>query len=264
MEAKHQVTTAQDRRESIAKMLEERESLTVSELIARFKVTDTSIRHDLTVLEQAGKLQRVRGGAITPTSARSVSSFAALARQNAQEKRRIGRVAADLVRPGDVVLLDSGSTVAEVAVQMPGALRGPHAITIVSHSLPVIDEVGSWPQPHLICLGGLFLPDRQASVGPMTLADLRELSADIAFIGCDGLTVEGGLTTPHMLIAEVGAAMAARARRVVVVADASKLGTAGFTPIVGLDAVHALVTDDRADPAFLAELRRCGLEVVVV
>ena len=135
------MTTAQDRRESIAKMLEERESLTVSELIARFKVTDTSIRHDLTVLEQAGKLQRVRGGAITPTSARSVSSFAALARQNAQEKRRIGRVAADLVRPGDVVLLDSGSTVAEVAVQMPGALRGPHAITIVSHSLPVIDEV---------------------------------------------------------------------------------------------------------------------------
>ena len=98
----------------------------------------------------------------------------------------------------------------------------------------------------------------------MTLADLRELSADLAFIGCDGLTLEVGLTTPHMLLAEVGAAMAARARRVVAVADATKLGNAGFTPIVGIDAVHVLVTDEHADPALVADLRRRGLEVLVV
>lgn len=187
---------------------------------------------------------------------------------NAEELRdrldRIGRVAAELVNQGDVVLLDSGSTVAEVAAQMPGSLRAPNAVTVVSHSLPVIEEVGSWQQPHLICLRGLFLPDHQASVGPMTLADLRELSADLAFIGCDGLTLEVGLTTPLMLIAEVGAAMAARARRVVAVADATKLGNAGFTLIVGIDAVHVLVTDERADPALVAELRRRGLEVLVV
>ena len=62
----------------------------------------------------------------------------------------------------------------------------------------------------------------------------------------------------------VGAAMAARARRVVAVADATKLGNAGFTPIVGIDAVHVLVTDERADPALVADLRRRGLEVLVV
>lgn len=258
------MTKAQDRRDRIARMMEERESVTLSELVEHFKVTDTSIRHDLTVLEGAGRLFRVRGGAVSPSVRRAGSAFAAKARENQPEKRRIGRVAAELVRPGDVALFDSGSTVAEVAAQMPVALRAPQAMTVVSHSLPVVQEAGSWQQPHVICLGGLFLPDFQASVGPLTLANLRELNADIVFLGCDGLTLEGGLTTPHMLIAEVGSAMAARARRVVAVADSTKLGTTGFTRIVGIDAVHVLVTDDGADKHLIADLRERGVQVVVV
>ncbi len=79
------------------------------------------------------------------------------------------------------------------------------------YSLPVIDEIGGWEAPHLVCLGGLYLPDYRAFVGPQTVAGLRELTADIIFLGCDGLTVEAGLTTPHVLVAEVGAMMAARA-----------------------------------------------------
>lgn len=258
------MTNAQDRRDRIARMMEERESVTLSELVEHFKVTDTSIRHDLTVLEEAGRLFRVRGGAVSPSARRAGSTFAAKARVNLPEKRRIARVAAELVRPGDVALFDSGSTVAEVAAQMPAALRAPHAMTVVSHSLPVVEEAGSWQQPHVICLGGLLLPDYQASVGPLTLANLRELSADIVFLGCDGLTLEGGLTTPHMLIAEVGSAMAARARRVVAVADSTKLGTTGFTRIVGIDAVHVLVTDNGADKNLIAELRDKDVEVIVV
>ncbi|MHB8332467.1 MAG: DeoR/GlpR family DNA-binding transcription regulator, partial [Candidatus Dormibacteria bacterium] len=100
-------------------------------------------------------------------------------------------------------------------------------------------------------------------VGPLTLANLHDLTADVAFLGCDGLTVEGGLTTPHMLIAEVGSALAASARRVVVLADASKLGRVGFTPIVPLDAVNVLVTDERADPDIVAQIRAAGIEVLL-
>jgi DeoR/GlpR family transcriptional regulator of sugar metabolism len=257
------VTTAQARRDSIAKMVEERETLSVAELMTQFGVTDTSIRHDLTLLEDAGKLRRVRGGAVSRASARLTGSFPARDREHPLEKRRIGLAAAGLVQAGNVVLFDSGSTVTEIAVHIPGVLRAPQAITMVTSSLPVIQEVGTWEQPHLICLGGLYLPDYQASVGPVTLGNLRELSADIAFLGCDGLTVEGGLSTPHMLMAEVGAAMAARARRVVAVADSSKLGRAGFTPIVGLDAINVLVTDDGADAELIAQIRELGIEVVL-
>ncbi|MGC8628263.1 MAG: DeoR/GlpR family DNA-binding transcription regulator [Acidimicrobiales bacterium] len=257
------MNNAQERRNLIAKMVEERDQLTIADLIDRFQVTDTSIRHDLSVLEEAGRLVRVRGGAVSSSASRPTSTFAVKAKEKQREKKRIGRAAAELIQTGDVVLFDSGSTVAQVAAQMPGRLKLPHAITVVSHSLAVIQEVSSWPQPHCICLGGLFLPEFQASVGPMTLAGLRELNAQIAFLGCDGLTVEGGLTTPHQLIAEVGSAMAARAKRVVAVADTSKLGMSGFTRIVGIDAIHVLVTDTLADPDLLEEVRRQGVEVIV-
>ncbi len=257
------MTIAKMRRDTIAKMIEERDTLSVAELMAQFKVTDTSIRHDLMVLEEAGNLRRVRGGAVSRAGAQPNGLFAARARENRGEKRRIGRAAAGLVQAGDVVLFDSGSTVAEVAAHVPGTLRSSHTITVVTHSLPVIQEVGTWEQPHLICLGGLYLPDYRASVGPVTLADLRELNADVAFLGCDGLTVDGGLSTPHMLIAEVGAAMAARARRIVVVADGSKVGRAGFTPIVALERVNVLVSDDHADAGLIAEIRELGIEVVL-
>ncbi len=229
----------------------------------QFGVTDTSIRHDLTLLQEAGRLRRVRGGAMVNGGVRITSPALARGREHLAEKRRIGQLAAALVHDGEVVLFDSGSTVVQVALHLQGTLRSPGSVTLVTHSLQVMEEVGTWDQPHLICLGGLYLPDYRALVGPVTTAALRDLSADVAIIGCDGLTIEGGLTTPHMLIAEVGSALAARARRVVVVADASKLGRIGFTPIVGLDAVTVLVTDDRADPQLVADLRQRGIEVLV-
>jgi DeoR/GlpR family transcriptional regulator of sugar metabolism len=252
--------SADARRDSIVRILEERDRVSVTELMEQFNLTDTSIRHDLVLLEGAGRLRRVRGGAVSRSS-RGYAPTLARAREKLTEKRRIGRIAGSLVRAGDVVLFDSGSTVAQVAAQIPVALRSAHAITVVTHSLPVIEEVGTWDQPHLICLGGMYLPEHQALVGPVTLGDLRELTADIAFLGCDGLTIEAGLTTPHMLVAEVGSAMATRARRVVAVADASKLGRAGFTPIVAVDEVDVLVTDEGADPTLVLELRQRGIDV---
>ena len=160
---------AQARRNSIAKLLDERDSVSVAELTARFGVTDTSIRHDLTLLQGAGKLRRIRGGAVTHLSSRVSTIAMARSRENLAEKRRIGRAAGGLIREGDAVFFDSGSTVAQVATQIPSALRGSDVITVVTHSLPVIEEVGGWEQPHLICLGGLYLPSHQASVGPVTL-----------------------------------------------------------------------------------------------
>ncbi len=146
---------------------------------------------------------------------------------------------------------------------MPSSLRGASVITAVTHSLPVIEEIGSWDSPHLVCLGGLYLPDYRAFVGPQAIASLRELTADTVFLGCDGLTVENGLTTPHILVAEVGAVATSRARRTIVVADASKLGRQGFTPIVPLSDVDVLITDTDADPDLVAGIRDVGVEVLL-
>ncbi len=251
-----------ERQEGILALLEHAGRVSVGELTERFGVTDVSIRRDLAALEEVGRLRRVHGGAITAARGRHDSGYRLRAREHREEKARIGACAAGMIRSGHVVVFDSGTTVAQVAAHVAGPLRRPGAITVVTNSLAVIDEVGAWESPHLICLGGLYLPAYQATVGPQTVADMRELSADIAFIGCDGLTAETGLTTPHVLVAEVGAIMAARAQRVVAVADGSKIGRRGLTPIAPLDTVNVLVTDATADPLELERARQLGIEVV--
>ncbi len=255
--------SARERRDEIARLVEESERVSVAELTGRFHVTDASIRRDLMILEDAGRLRRVHGGALTRLDARARGTYATKLREHREQKARLGAAAARLIRTGDVAFFDSGTTVAQVAAHVPAALRRASAITVVTHSIPVIDEIGDWESPHLICLGGLYLPDYQALVGPRTVAALRDLSADIVFLGCDGLSWEAGLTTPHMLVAEVGATMASRSRRVVAVADSSKLGRQGFTPIVPLAAIQALITDDAADPGEIERLRRFGIEVIL-
>jgi DeoR/GlpR family transcriptional regulator of sugar metabolism len=254
---------ARERRAEIARLVAELERVSVADLTGRFLVTDASIRRDLVILEDEGRLRRVHGGAVGGAATRQFGTYAGKARERRGEKARIGAAAAAMISAGDVVFLDSGTTVAAVAARIPGPLRRANAITVVTHSLPVVEEIGAWESPHLICLGGLYLPDYRALVGPQTVAGLRELSADVVFLGCEGLNMGDGLTTPHVLVAEVGAIMAARARRVVVVADASKLGQTGFTPIVPLAAVDTLVTDSSANPEHLARIRAAGVQVIL-
>jgi DeoR/GlpR family transcriptional regulator of sugar metabolism len=251
------------RREQIASLLDVVPRVSVAELAEHFRVTDVSIRRDLTFLEEQGLLRRVHGGAVAATREHGRNAYALRARARRDEKLRIGAAAAALINAGDVVVFDSGSTAAQVAAHISRPLRRSNALTVVTNSLPVLDEVGRWESPHLVCLGGLYLPDHQALVGPQTIADMRDLSADIVFIGCDGLTVETGLTTPHVLVAEVGAVIASRGRQVVVVADSSKVGRRGFTPIVPLTAVHVLVTDRAADADQVRRARDLGIEVIL-
>jgi len=252
-----------ERRAQIAGLVELMARVSVAELAARFGVTDVSIRRDLTMLEDQGLLRRVHGGAVTAAPEHGRSAYALRERTSRSEKKRIGIAAAALIGQGDVVVFDSGSTVVQVAAHIERPLRRSNALTIVTNSLPVIDEVGRWESPHLVCLGGLYLPDHQALVGPQTVADMQELSADIAFLGCDGLTARTGLTTPHVLAAEVGAVIASRARRVVVVADSTKIGREGFTRIIPLAEVHVLVTNVGADPEELERARAEGVEVIL-
>jgi hypothetical protein len=154
-----------------------------------------------------------------------------------------------------------GSTVAQVIARRAGPCRG--ARSRPSRTRCRSSARSQRDSPHLVCLGGLYLPDYEALVGPQTIADMRDLSADLVFIGCDGLAEGSGLTTAHVLVAEVGATMASRARRVVVVADSTKLGRRGFTPIVPLAGVDVLVTDGDVDHGALGWIRAAGIEVVL-
>ncbi len=127
----------------------------------------------------------------------------------------------------------------------------------------MLNEVSAWPEPHLVVVGGFLLPDYQSFVGPQAVADLDAISADVAVVGCDGISAADGLTTPHHLVAEIGTIIVRRARRTIVVADSSKIGRRGFTAIAPIASVHTVITDADADPDELKALRDSGVGVVI-
>jgi DeoR/GlpR family transcriptional regulator of sugar metabolism len=135
---------------------------------------------------------------------------------------------------------------------------------MVTNSLPVSQEVLAWPSPNLIVLGGIYLPDYQATAGPQTLQQLNGLTADLVFLGADGLTIEGGATTADILMAEVDQLMTERSRKAILVTDSSKLGRIGFVPVKPVNVFQTIITDTDAPADIVAAIRNEGVEVILV
>lgn len=268
-QAEAELTNTQDlsaleRRSMIAQMVTERGVVYLADLVARFKVTETSIRRDLTLLEEAGRLKRIHGGAVQSSGNVRSDSFSEKMRLHNSAKQRIGKAAAELIKPNDILLLDSGTTTLQIVKQVPEDLRKGTTITLVTNSLPVSQEVLAWPSPNLIVLGGIYLPDYQATAGPQTLHQLNELTADCVFLGTDGLTLNGGVTTANILMAEVDRLMVERSRKAVLVTDSSKFGRIGFVPAAPLNRFQMVITDTGAPIEMVSRIRDLGVEVRLV
>jgi DeoR/GlpR family transcriptional regulator of sugar metabolism len=256
--------SASERRSMIAQIVIEKGKVLLTDLVAQFAITETSIRRDLDILESQGQVKRIHGGAISVAGNSRSESYSEKMQLNINAKRRIGKAAVDMIRPRDVVLFDSGSTTVQIIKQIPAELRVGGSIRLVTNSVAISQEVLSWPSPNLIILGGIYLPDYQATAGPQTLAQLQDLTADIVFLGADGLTISGGATTADILMAEVDRLMVERSRRTILVADSSKLGRIGFVPVKPVTAFQTIISDVDAPPDIVKELRDAGVEVILV
>ncbi len=251
------------RREVISQQLAREHVVRVSELSQHFDVSEVSIRRDLERLERQGLLRRVHGGAVAIAIGNGPGELTSDPTPHLEEKRRIGRAAAALIRPGDRVLFDSGTTVLEIARSLSNDLAGTGNLTAITCSFPIVQELGHRQGMHLLVLGGIYLPEHRVVAGPQTIESLRGLHADKMFLGTDGLTLDHGLTTANVLEAEVDRAMVKAAAQIIVVTDSSKIGCAGLTTIIPLNEIHVLVTDRGAPEDFLAQLRRLGIQVIL-
>lgn len=255
---------AHQRRDLITRFVRDRGRVHLTELMTEFGLTDTSIRRDLSILENRGVLRRVHGGAVSTSEGLQIITLEERIKHHQAEKQQIGAAAAGLIQPNDVIILDSGTTILQVARHIPDTFRNMGTLRIVTNSIFLLDEVGLWATPNLLLLGGIFLPEHQATVGPELLGSLKQISANRAFLGCDGLTLDGGITSAHPLIAEAGRMMASRAEQVIVLADHTKMGKAGFVPIMQVEKIDLLITDALVPEEIVINLRERNVKVLVV
>lgn len=205
-------------------------------------VSPATVRRDLTELEKRGLIRRTHGGALPLSGTSFEPTVGQKSTEQVEEKRRIGKVAASLVRDGETIILDAGTTTLEIA----RALSGRRDLTVVTNSLSIAAELANLEGVHVILTGGDLRKNTMALVGPAAEGFLRTITADRVFLGINGISPERGLTTPNLLEAATKRAMVRAASEVVVVADHSKLGRVTFAHVADLHHIDRLVCDEPA------------------
>lgn len=215
----------------------------VATLAAELAVTPETIRRDLSTLERQGLVRRVHGGAI-PVERLGIEPGVGL-REGllVAEKERIAKAALDEVPEDGSILLDAGTTTVRLAELLPAE----RPVTVVTHSLTVATVLAPRPNVTLHLVGGTVRGRTLAAVGPWAVRELSEVQVDVAFVGTNGLTRERGLTTPDLAEAAVKRAVVRAGRRVVVLADHTKVGRDDFAQVAPLDAVDVLISDSGLD-----------------
>ncbi|AEG34620.1 DeoR/GlpR family DNA-binding transcription regulator [Thermus thermophilus] len=248
----------QARREQILRLLRENGRVRVAELAQTLGVSQVTIRADLEALERQGVLRRLRGGAIPWETRRFELPLEVTRTLHAKEKEAIGKRAANLVKDGDVVILDVGSTTTEMAKALSPALKD---VVVVTNALNIALLLEGHPGITVIVTGGKLRPLQHSLVNPFGTLLLEELNADKAFLGCNGVHPERGFTNTNLEEAEIKKAMVRAAREVYFLADHSKLLQVAAAKIAPLSAATRLITDKKAHPEALRALEEAGLRV---
>jgi len=249
-----------ERQKLILSLLARQGRLSVAEIVEKFSVSEATARRDLERLAEAGKLQRVHGGAVSTEQA--PPELPILQRENEQpdEKIRIGRATAELITDNETVFLGSGTTVLEVARN----LRDRKNLTVITNSLPVLNTLAGVKEITVISLGGMFRDSELSFIGHITEQALAELRADKVIIGARAVSLEHGLTNDYLPETQTDRAILRVGREVILVADHSKINRVSTTFLTPLTDVHKLVTDKQTPRAFISALKAQGVNAIVV
>jgi len=253
-------------RELAAKRLEQLRSIVreshvvgIEELARRLRVSSATVRRDLAHLQSLGEIRRVHGGAVGLESRLDEPLFDDKTSIAVAEKHRMAEAALAYVSPGDTIYLDGGSTVLALARRLHD--RGN--LTVVTNSLRAALELAGGG-PRLIMIGGELRRLSQTLVGPLTRLLLDQLNVDKAFMGTMGLAIKEGLTTTDPSEAYTKELVMERAGRVILLADSTKIDKVSFSRAGKLSSVSVLITDKGLDAKRAEQIRRKGVEVLLV
>jgi DeoR/GlpR family transcriptional regulator of sugar metabolism len=250
---------AVERRRLIADNLRSRGVVSVADLAEALGATEITVRRDLRAMAKEGQLIRARGGAVLPATIGHEPSYSEKARQAGAEKAAIARLAAQMIVPGDSIIVGPGTTTQALA-RLLGEIP---ELTVVTNSLLVTQALMSSTRVEVVMTGGTLRRSIHALVGPAAEESVRALRASKAFISGNGISPDRGLSTPSPLVAATDRAFAAAAQQVIVLADYTKIGVDTMCQTVPTSRIHTVITDGRADPAMVAAIRQAGVEVRV-
>lgn len=256
-----------DRRNKIIDLVNQNGSVMVADLSSSFDVSEVTIRSDLGLLEQKGALTRFHGGAAKRDA--SPADQAALPQdemvleerylQASDPKKRIAQAAAGLVKPGDTVILDSGSTTMLLAEELVKS----GDITVITNNLPAAFVLSENPDITLVVCGGTLRHKTRSLHGNITEYALQGIVANLMFVGADGLDAATGITTFNEGYS-ISGIMAAAAQRVVVVTDSTKFGRRGYNLVLPIEKIDTIITDKDIRDEALQALRQTSAELMLV
>jgi len=248
---------AQERLTRIRKLVRQHRRMTFAEVQKYVAVSPATLRRDLSELEQAGDLIRVHGGILDPAYARSEVSFDERVVRQRAAKLAIAQAAAALVPPGATVLVDAGSTCLEAGK----ALIGRADVKLITHSVALL-QAALLGEANVICLGGELRKVSGALIGGTALGALHAVHADIAFVGASGLEPDGGISTTDLSETEMKRALLTRAKRKILLADASKWGSPSTVRFAEWREFDDWIVDQLPPKAELTAVKKCGVRVL--
>lgn len=244
------------RKKAILDTLQRDGQVVAVELSDSFGVSEDTIRRDLRELASEGLLQRVHGGALPASPA--TAPFAKRLDVEADAKLRIARKAASLISPGQVVIVDGGTTSDLLVKQLPATL----VATVVTHSPSVAVALAEHPSVEVILIGGRLFKHSIVTVGASAIEAMSHINADIYFMGVTGVHPTAGLSTGDFEEAHVKRALAARAAETIVLASTSKLNAASPYRIGGIELAHGIIVDASAETRLTKPLQKAGATLI--
>lgn len=253
---------AAQRQNLILEILDREGAVRTSELRELLKTSLVTVRADLRELEEQGMLEITRGGAISIRPAREGELVVTERSQlHIDNKSRIGRYAAELVKDGQTIVIDAGTTTIEIINHLSRTLE---YVKIVTPALNIATAASQLANVEVVVLGGIVRPLTQSMIGSPPLQALSFINADITFIASGGVTCERGVTTSNLMEAEIKRAMTQCAAKVVLVADSSKFGTRLSFTVAPIVDVNMIVTDDGLTDEIMREFESAGPQVIRV
>jgi len=246
----------QQRHAYILKVLKEQGEVIAKDISGELELSEDTIRRDLRELAAAGKLQRVHGGALPASPA--VGDFAARQSLAPDGKVAVGRAAAGLVKPGQVVILDGGTTTLQLARHLPHDLRA----TIVTHSPTIAVALQEHPTVEVILIGGRLFKHSVVSVGAAAIEAISRIRADTYFMGVTGIHPDAGLSTGDLEESHIKRALIASAAETHVLVTLEKVNAASPYVIAPLTEIDGVVAENRVPRAAIAAYKRLGLAVL--